>query len=222
MTKKTFNYALGLMICAGFSASTAQASDKAPHRDAHVHGVSKLMMASDKNLVTVKLEIPGMDIVGFEHEAKTAADKKKIADAIELLKNPYNVVTFPKGAGCVVDKVKAEVGSHDHHGEHGHDDHDHDHGKKKKKKAKHDHHDHDHGKKKKKAKHDDHDHGEEEHSEFEAKYTFKCKDIKALDTVTVNLFSRFSGMKEVGARAAMANGQFSAKLKPKSNVFKLK
>lgn len=215
MFNTTYNTALGLMICAGLSAPAAWASgsDKAPHRDAHVHGHSKLMMASDKNVVTIKMQIPGMDLVGFEHEAKSAADKKKVAGAMELLKNPYNVVSFPKAAGCVVDTVKAEIAEdhHDHHGEH-----DHDHGKKKKKKG------HDHGKKDKKKGHD-HDHKDgEAHNEFEAKYTFKCKDVKAIDAVTLNLFSRFSGMKEVAAQAAMASGQYGAKLKPKDNVFKLK
>lgn len=235
MFNKTFNYALGLVICAGLGAQVAVASgkksDKAPHRDPHVHGHSNLKMASDKNMVNVQLEIPGMDLVGFEYVAKSKEEKKKVEDALALLKNPYNAITLPEAAGCVVDKVKIELAKeeHDHdHDEHDHDkkgkkdDHDHDHDKKKK--GKKDDHDHDHDKKKgKKDDGHDHDHEEgEQHNEFHADYAFKCKNVKAIDAVTVNLFSRFPGMKEVEAKAAMANGQFKEELKPKANVFKLK
>lgn len=226
MTTTMSNTARVLMICAGLCSSLALASEKAPHRDPHVHGHGKLKMAADKNVVTVQFEIPGMDLVGFEYEPKSAKEKKKVADALELFKNPYNAVSFPEAAGCVVDKAKAEFEKEDHD----HHDEDHDHGKKGKKKDDHDHGkkhakkkgDHDH-KKGKKHDDDDHDHHEgEEHNEMHAEYTFKCKNVAAIKTVTVNLFSRFSGMKEVEAQAAMASGQYKAELEPKSNVFKLK
>lgn len=67
---------------------------------AHEHGVSKLKIAIDENKVQFVLEAPGADIVGFEHKAENADQKKSVALALDLLNKPANLFELPLSAGC--------------------------------------------------------------------------------------------------------------------------
>ena len=84
---------------------------------AHVHGVSRAQIAIDRGTVEINLFSPGMDLVGFEHVAKSHDDKDRVEAAVRILLVPENVVTLPKAAGCRL----AEVLSHMHLDEPGHD-----------------------------------------------------------------------------------------------------
>ena len=129
---------------------------------AHAHGHGTFNMAIEGNKVAMELESPGADIVGFEHKAKTKAQKKALKNAKNTLSDLTNVVNLPADAGCTLKTANIEFhveeAKDDHDHDHGHakkkDDHDHDHDHAKKKD------DHDHGHAKKKDDHDhDHDHG---------------------------------------------------------------
>jgi len=65
---------LPLFIAAILSAtSTMAAASETRHADAHEHGHGQLTVAIEGATVEMELEIPGMDIVGFEHQPETAA-----------------------------------------------------------------------------------------------------------------------------------------------------
>jgi hypothetical protein len=52
------------------------------------------------NKISMELEVPGVDIVGFEHEAKTRDDKTTLEKAKQKLSAPVALFKFPAAAGC--------------------------------------------------------------------------------------------------------------------------
>jgi hypothetical protein len=99
---------------------------------AHQHGHGTLNIAIEGTRLTMELEVPGNDIVGFEHVAKTKAQLTSVAKAKTQLGTPRSLFRFPEAAGCSVkqadvkiaggkEKADAKKGSSKHA------DHDHDH-----------------------------------------------------------------------------------------------
>ena len=78
---------------------------------AHEHGSGTFNIAIDGNMVSMELEAPGADIVGFEHKATTDVQKALVASAKAKLKEVANVVGLPNSAGCKLEgsTVKLEV-----------------------------------------------------------------------------------------------------------------
>jgi Protein of unknown function (DUF2796) len=95
------------LICSGCVATTAVAQSQShahkPRKaDAHQHGTGKLDIAIEGQTVSLALEAPADDIVGFEHVAKTPTDKAKVEAARAKLANPLALFELPKAAGCNV------------------------------------------------------------------------------------------------------------------------
>ena len=94
--------------------------------DKHEHGASSINIALEGNKLEIELESPAMNIVGFEHAAKSAQDKATLASARAQLENPLTLFALPAAAQCVVAKVEVEsplFGNDDHdHDHHGHGD----------------------------------------------------------------------------------------------------
>ena len=51
----------------------------------HEHGVASLNVALDGQTLEIQLQSPAMNLVGFEHEAKSDADKAKVTAARQHL-----------------------------------------------------------------------------------------------------------------------------------------
>ncbi len=90
---------------------------------AHEHGVSSLNAALDGNLLELQFESPAMNLVGFEHAAKSDADKAKVAAAKRELEQPISLFALTSG-DCQATQVelqsplfagKAHDHKHDHH-----------------------------------------------------------------------------------------------------------
>ncbi len=82
--------------------------------DAHVHGVSTPKLAVEDGTLEMNLLSPGMDIVGFEFEASTDADKDAVEAAIRTMLVPENIVTLPDAAECRLSEVLAHLHGDDH------------------------------------------------------------------------------------------------------------
>ena len=175
--------------------------------DAHVHGVSTLELAVEGSVVEIHLLSPGMDIVGFEYEASTDADKDAVEAAIRAMLVPENIVTLPEAAECRLTEVLAHLSSgdhdheegeaHDHAEEAGHDDHS--------QGEEHEHEEH--------AEGADHDHEEgAEHSEFHARYSFACAHPEELTTIGFPFFGRFENAQEIEAQYVTDAGAGSAEI----------
>jgi len=77
---------------------------------AHVHGSAELNIALEGTKGEVEFEAPAAGVVGFEHEAKTPAQKKAVSDALTALRTRGNeLVIFPAAAGCKMSPKEVEV-----------------------------------------------------------------------------------------------------------------
>ena len=176
------------LACLPFSF-VAVAEDKHRQLDAHEHGHGSFNIAIEGKRVSMELEAPGADIVGFEHKARTKKQKAAVSKAKKTLKKLTNVVSLPASAGCKIMKASVELHIEG-------DDHD-DHGHGKKKKA-----GHDHGDKhaKKEAK-------EESHSEFHAEYELTCASPEKLVELAFPYFKNFKGAEELEVSVAGPKSQ---------------
>jgi hypothetical protein len=173
--------AAGLALAATVGNGSAQ---EHRHADAHEHGRGILNIAIEGTKVSMELEAPGADIVGFEHKAKTEQQKAAIEKAEQQLMVGEALFKLPAAAGCVLVTSGAvlEGEGHDHH----HDD------------AK----DHD------KEHHDDKaDHAESEHSGFRAEYTFECKSPASLTSIGFDYFKVFAGAQKLDVTVITPKGQ---------------
>ncbi|WPC04586.1 DUF2796 domain-containing protein [Pseudomonas benzenivorans] len=116
--------------------ATIQANEHGHHHEhdqahgslgAHEHGVASLNLVLDGQLLELQLESPAMNLVGFEHAAKSAADKAKVAAARSQLQNPQAL--FGLNAGdCSLSETELESplfedDEHEHEGHHGDETH---------------------------------------------------------------------------------------------------
>ena len=107
-----------VMLCglAGILATPSQAHDKRREVGAHEHGRGTLNIAVEGNRVSMELEAPAADILGFEHAAKTRKEKAAVEKATTQLSAPLSLFAFPAAAACRVTESKVEFGAgeHDH------------------------------------------------------------------------------------------------------------
>ncbi|WNF47484.1 DUF2796 domain-containing protein [Pseudomonas sp. SG20056] len=110
-------------LAAEHSHEHDHAHDHAEHGslDAHEHGAAQLNVVLDGKMLHLQLDSPAMNLVGFEHAAKSAADKAKVAAAHSQLEQPQAL--FGLNAGdCNVSKQELESPLF---AEHKHKEHDH-------------------------------------------------------------------------------------------------
>lgn len=185
-----FRY-LAVALC--LFAASAQAEDKR-RASAHEHGLGRLDIAIEGNTVAMALRVPGADIVGFEHAAKSDADKAALADALAKLKKPLTLFVPPATAACTVTAAEAEF-------ETDQDEERKDGGKEN-----------DHGKD---AKHEEgKDRDEEGHAEFHAEYQLSCDKIDALDHMEFAYFAQFPAAEELEVQVISDKGQKGAEMTP--------
>ena len=76
---------------------------------AHEHGHTALDIAFEGNEVSIDLQAPGDDIVGFEHAPSSAEDRGAVDAAIVALADPLSLFVMPDAAGCSATDVSTEV-----------------------------------------------------------------------------------------------------------------
>lgn len=161
--------------------------------DKHEHGVGELNIAIQSNTMVLEFMIPGADVVGFEHEAKSEQDKATVSAALTKFDDYNNIFIIPTNSKCILISSKININQEDEHDEH--DDHD---------------------------GHDDHDeHQEEAHNEFYAKYTFECGDIKSLDLLEFPYFETFSNSGELEVQFVSEIGSTSFEVEADSPIINI-
>ncbi|MGY9007382.1 MAG: ZrgA family zinc uptake protein [Candidatus Pelagibacterales bacterium] len=172
-------FILSLYVVLSYSISTVLA-EESRQVDKHEHGVGELNIAIDGSLAEFEFMLPGADIVGFEYEAKSDEDLAKIENALLVLENYENLFALTKNSKCVLADLDYHLSGeeHDEHADEEHADEEH---------ADEEHADEEH------EEHAD----EESHTEFYAKYSFKCDNIKQLDKVEFSYFKTFPNSSEL-------------------------
>ena len=165
---------------------------------AHQHGHGFLNIAIEGSTMWIELETPGADIVGFEHPARSDADKAAIADATARLGDPVGLFGIPSQASCTLETVTVSpVG----YGLGMDDDHDTDS-------------DHD--------AHDEHANEEESfHAEFYAEYSLQCADPAAITSLIFTYFDVFPGAEEVQVTVITEDGQGGHEVTGDSPIMRL-
>lgn len=71
------------------------------HSHAHVHGTAEVNIAVEGKRVMVELRTPSVGVMGFEHEAKSDADKKKRDAALKRMEEKFGeMIVLDKKLGC--------------------------------------------------------------------------------------------------------------------------
>jgi hypothetical protein len=92
--------------------------------DAHEHGAAQLNVALEGKVLELQLQSPAMNLVGFEHAAKSAADKTKVAAVRSQLEQPLALFGLSTGDCSVSQQVLESplfdeaADSHEHEHEH--------------------------------------------------------------------------------------------------------
>jgi hypothetical protein len=95
----------------------------------HEHGAVTLNLAVEGNSLAAELEAPAINVVGFEHEPRTDAERASAAAASAWLSSGAGLLGVPKAARCRRDSVQLQAptwskSSKEHDPDHAHD-HDH-------------------------------------------------------------------------------------------------
>ena len=181
-----------IMVFSTIFTASAKEGDR-DHLGAHEHGVAEMNIAWVKHELTIDLETPSHNFLGFEHQPKSKTQKKAIKKVAKLLKEPKQLFSLDNSS-CKI--VETKIDSPFESVEKGHD-----HGHK---------HEHKHGDEKKESHNGHSDHEEDTHSEYSLHYRFDCVELK--ETLTVDLkpiFSQFPNLEELKVQWLSSTQQFS-------------
>jgi hypothetical protein len=172
---------LGAVVVLGALAAHPAAAQTA-HRELgpHEHGHGTLNIAVEGNRVSMELEVPGMDVVGFEYEAKTGKDKTTLETGKQKLSTPLSLFKLPLSAGCRVTeaKVEVEIGEHDHA-----------------------------AKEEKTGDTSKNSEKEQHHFEFHNQYSLECTSPTSITTIEFGYFNAFPGAEKLDVNLITPKGQ---------------
>jgi hypothetical protein len=105
MSKRTYQH---LALCAGvlFAAPNHASAEMQRQRGAHVHGVTSMRIAQDGRLLSVTVEMPGMNAIGYEHPPHTAAQRAQLVTALDILRKPADWLVPNTEARCRLASVE--------------------------------------------------------------------------------------------------------------------
>jgi hypothetical protein len=174
------------------SANPLYATEHEQH-GAHVHGEAQLLIALEGDNFEIEFHSPAMNIVGFEHQPNTEAQRKTIESAIDTLKKPDRLFILPPSAQChsIQSEVKSPLSQHpepEHHGhEHSHQD----------------------------------AHSGEIHSNFTAHYHYQCDKMAQLKRIEIELFNQFPATERIEVQSISPKGQQKVDLIPGHSTLEL-
>lgn len=153
---------------------------------AHEHGHGLLSVAVDGNDLVIELEIPAMNVVGFEHAPETDEQRHAVEEAVGTFQRGNTLFVPAEGAACSIEHIDVALAgmSHDKHQGEGEG--------------------HDHGEKNEPEN--------DGHSELHGEYHFRCAEPGALHSLAVHLFEHLKGMEELEVQIVTPTQQFATEL----------
>jgi hypothetical protein len=165
------------------AAGVARAAEKR-QAHTHVHGAAEMNIVVDGKKVMVEFRSPAEGVMGFEHEARTDADKKKRDAAMKAIKERFSdMVIFDKKLGCAAQPGEIVLVQTDTGASKGHK-----HGKGDPKKG-------------------------GEHREVRATHNFTCDQDPAGSRVRFAVTKMFSGIRELKVQVLSGAKQSGATIK---------
>lgn len=171
-----------LLALLGLATAGLAGPASAQHRElgSHEHGRGTLNIALEGTRLSMELEVPGVDIVGFEHKAKSRKDKAAVDNAKKQLARPLLLFKLPASAGCAVKEASASLEGEEHAHEQGK------------------------GAEAKGPKGGGH---ETEHSQFHAQYAFDCQAPANITAIEFDYFRAFAGAQKLDVNLITPKGQ---------------
>jgi hypothetical protein len=160
-------------------SSVSALAEEHRHLGAHVHGHGRLNIAIEGKTLSIELEAPGADIVGFEHEPSTPEQKAAVEKARARLADGASLFSPARAAGCSLKSARVSTEA-----EH-EDEHEHEHGAKSEGEEEH------------------------RHSEFHAEYVFECASADRLTALTFDYFKEFPNTQGLEVSLISPKGQAS-------------
>jgi len=161
--------------------------------EAHVHGVGKLDVVLDGQTLSLHLDSPLVNLVGFEHAANSTKDKQAVQAMTKTLRSTGAGAVFvaSPSAECKLNGVKLESAALDPTllGEAQGD------------------------KTAKPAAQADHD----GHADLDADFAFRCAHPERLQKIEVRLFDVFKGFNSIDVQLVTGKRQGAVKLTPTAN-----
>lgn len=96
-------------VCTAAAIAVAALAASAEEQHAHVHGLLKLDVAIDGSTLTVAIDSPLDNIVGFERAPRNDAEKKSVEQAVAQLRNAGALFKVDAAAGCKVSQIDLEA-----------------------------------------------------------------------------------------------------------------
>ena len=170
------------------AAATAQ--DQIRRADAHEHSVAAAQLAVEAGRVDLMLQMPGANLVGFEHPPRSSEQRATLDEARRRLA-AGDWLVLPAAAGCSSD-FKIEIPGFEDDGSTANGEHEH--GDEHK-------HEHEH----------DHEHASQ-HAEFRVTATAECDRPGALEWVEIRLFEGWPDNRSLRVDAISATRQWRVEL----------
>ena len=156
---------------------------------AHVHGIATLDIALEDQVLELQLHSPAMNIVGFEYQPRTAADKKKVRAAERLLTNQHTLFSLTPAAGCSLTSITLDNDLTEQH------EHEHEHEPKDTAKDQH------------------------VHNDITVQYVLKCATPHQLNTIDLaQFFSAFTATEKINVQLITEQAQHGFVLTPSSTT----
>ncbi|MDR1359931.1 MAG: DUF2796 domain-containing protein [Deltaproteobacteria bacterium] len=162
----------------------------------HEHGAAVLNLAVDGSVLSISLESPLANFLGFEHAPETEQQKAEALALAAQLRKAEDLFRPDPAAGCRLEKVSLEsealqdilgepsvAGGAEHSADNA----------------------------------EDHD---EEHGDLDAEYSFLCLKPEALHSVELLLFSVWPGFRDIDVQMVTPAGQGAAELTPEQPVIR--
>ena len=105
---------LPIMLATVLPVSLAYAEEKR-ELGSHEHGAAEMQIGIEGSSVEITLELPGKDVVGFEHQAETDEQRAAVDAQTKTLGDMMALLTIPEAAGCKVSSSEVEVHIEDDH-----------------------------------------------------------------------------------------------------------
>lgn len=93
----------------GLAALLLALAGPAHAHKAHQHGVAQLDVAVEASRVTLELETPLDNLLGFERAPRTDAERAVVDKAVARLREADKLFRIDSAAGCTLDKVTLEA-----------------------------------------------------------------------------------------------------------------
>jgi Protein of unknown function (DUF2796) len=103
-----------VLLTLALQATLSNAAEFEQH-EAHEHGKVALNVAVEGNKLTIELDAPAINVVGFEHAPSSDAERAAVANAQKQFQSGQRLFGVPPEAQCHLERVDVHSEAHRNH-----------------------------------------------------------------------------------------------------------